>query len=478
MNGTILDAGSHMKGYYVTEQEDWEAALDDSAHCNPVVIAPEAAIAVNTDTTITSNLIVQGSLTVNEGVTFTVNMRFDNDIYGVMNNLSGTLTNNGTLNLNMPLDVCGTLKNHGTINMAEYNGDDHGENWTTDGHIFLYTELNDEGALDDQSGLFTNYGSIFNENTISINHDARMANTNTGTIDNYGRIESRDGINDSNLFPLSNSGFIWGGEVNLNYEGFFYTRTDGRDIPDVGRYPIAPKDDQGNLYRETTAIAATGEETYVLFYHYYNYDSGKWVDEPIDANDEGLSVYGVNNSSPDDVSFEEWADMSPEDIALIGDPDFTNYRFTKFYFSTFDYYMLSYNAGTAESPMLYYLPVSVQLPELGYYRGDSTGQGDMEQNYIKTFGDLSYVPNSPCEERTFYTILNIDQDKFSEGYTTEYILYEGGDRVTIEPAYDETGETPSGDKRVFKLTIKDDVYGGFALLMQVVVRNLGGNAAL
>ena len=480
VNGTILDAGAgdHMKGYYVTNQAGWEAALADSAHCNPIIIASGASITVSTDTTITSNLIVQGNLTINTGVTFTLNMRFDNDIYGVMNNLSGTLINQGTLNLNMPLDVCGTLENYGTINMAGYDANEYGENWTTDGHIFLYTELNDEGAVDDQSGLFTNYGSIFNENTISVNHDSNMVNADTGVIDNYGRIESWDGINETNLFPLTNTGVIWGGEINLDYEGFFFTWTEWRELQDVGGYPAVAKDDRGSLYRGATVFPAIGEETYALYYHYYDEVKGEWVDDPIGVYDENLSVQGVNGSMPSDMTLEEWADLNPGDIAKIEDPDFTDYKFTKIHYSVFDPYMLSYNAGTTESPRRYYLPISVQLPELGYYRDASIDTADMENNYIKTFGDLSYVPNSPREERTFYAILNIDPDKFSEGYTTEYILYEGGDRVIVEPTYDESGESPTGDKRVFKVTIEDNVYGGFPLLMQVVVRNPQGEEML
>ncbi|GAB1475734.1 hypothetical protein MASR2M70_05660 [Bacillota bacterium] len=473
VNKTISDAGegNHMKGYYVTNQGGWDAAIDDSTHCNPIIVAPEASITVSTDTTITSNLIVRGNLTIDTDISFTLKMRYDGDTNGVMNNLSGTLINKGTLNLKMPLDICGTLKNIGIIKMDGYDGNDKGENWTTDGHIFLYTELNGEGSDDDKSGFLNNYGYIFNSNTISINHAARMANVNTGTIDNYGRIETWDGISDSNIFPLSNNGLIWGGEIKLNYEGLFYSWTDGRNLSDVGRYPVPAKDDEGNLFRVATASPATGEETYVLFYHYYDNEDKVWVCEPIDASDKRLSIQGVNGSSPDDhVTFEKWADMSPEDIASIVDPDFTNFKFIKFNFSKFDDYVMSFDVDMPEDPMTYYLPISVQLPELGYYRENSTKQADMEQNYIKTFGDLSYVPNSD-PSRTFYMIADIDAKILDSNPSFEYVITEGGGNVVVEPTYDNSGPEPVGNKKVYKITVKDDVYGGFPLNIRLTAKN-------
>lgn len=111
LNKEISDSetGTHIRGYYVTNQAEWETALSDAAHCNPIVIGsevtPEVPIVISTDTAISCTLIVDGNLTINQGVYFTLNMNLD---------LYGNLTNNGTIEINKGIAInnSATLRNN------------------------------------------------------------------------------------------------------------------------------------------------------------------------------------------------------------------------------------------------------------------------------------------------------------------------------------------------------------------------------
>ncbi|HPF19688.1 MAG TPA: hypothetical protein PLY08_08990, partial [Bacillota bacterium] len=229
VTGTITDVGDgdHMRGYYVTNQAEWETALADSAHCNPIVIGPEAvsgsAILVTTDTAITSNLFVEGDLVISEGVTFTVGMRYDGDVNGVANEVMGALINNGTLELIVPFAVSGTLVNNGTIETAAYDGDEQGENWTEDGSIILYTWRDEDEILPDRNGHLENSGTILNNSTISINDGATAFNSPAGLIEGGG-IKNWWDFASGNTFPLINEGLLRFVDVGMEYTRLvFYT---------------------------------------------------------------------------------------------------------------------------------------------------------------------------------------------------------------------------------------------------------------
>jgi hypothetical protein len=146
---------------------------------------------VSSNTSITSASSVNlnfGSITINEGVTLTV------EAGGVMDLLGMTVTNNGTI-----LIIADTVEENPNDGRVELRDDSY------------YDSDTDTTIVND--GILTNNGTIIMDGRLELNDGAELSNSDTGrfTINNYLRL--------SEGAVLSNSGSIIGGSegrIELN----------------------------------------------------------------------------------------------------------------------------------------------------------------------------------------------------------------------------------------------------------------------
>lgn len=442
INGTITDdgAGTHMTGYYVTSQAEWEAALADSAHCNPIVIGPEAvsssAIVITTDTAITSNLFVEGALIINPGVTFTVEMRYDDDVNGVSNDVSGTLVNNGTLELIVPFAVSGTLVNNGTVWTAAYNGDEYGQNWTEDGSILLYTWRDEAEVLPARSGHLENNGLILNDSTIAINDGATAFNSPAGLIEG-GAISNWWDFAPENTFPLINEGIIRFADIDqkINYTHLAY-----RDLDNTGS-GWYENPEYGYGYELS---CQPGNQYYGLFGLWdYNGVSETWGFTAVTPGALALSSgsgISLNVLDPSEVSTDPAQDVGNSaaflrmDLAEWGDHE------------------ISYAAADST---VYRMAVTVDIPHMGYYR-DTTASQDYYIDRVR------YIPDGDTH---FYAIVRGD---FSEGWTSDFEFLDAEGRAIEETRVKVEATT---DPAIYLVTVNKGAAGNFGLHMKIILDN-------
>lgn len=429
--------GSHMRGYYVKDIDDWEEAVEDSEHCNPIVIAPEAAgddaIVVSENTELTCNLIVEGDLVINNGVTLTLKMRFDGDTNGVANDIKGSLTNNGTLELLAPVSVCGTLENNGTMWAAAYNGDQNNEDWTEDGSILMYTLYNgDIEPAPIQSGLLKNTGTIINYATIAINDIAVLHNTSTGVIEG-GAIRNWWYLAPENIYPLVNEGLIRFTEIDqkINYTHLAY-----RDLDNTGKgwYENPEYGYIHDLYCQP------GNQLHGLFGLWdYNDETGKWgfatiePDRLVPSADSGISLNTLDNS---EISTDSAQDVS------------NSAAFVRMEINEWGDHEISYTAADSK---VYRMAVTADLPIIGYY----TGPAATQETYLSS---MTYTPEA---EDIFYAVFNVD---FQEGWgwTSDFEIMNGEDKVTVEN---------TEKLNVFKVTVNHDTKGNFEFNLKIILDN-------
>jgi hypothetical protein len=443
VNGIITDVGDgdHMRGYYVTNQGEWETALADSAHCNPIVIGAEAvsgsAIAVTTDTAITSNLFVEGDLIINEGVTFTVGMRYDGDTNGVSNDVMGALINNGTLELIVPFAVSGTLVNNGTVWTAAYNGDEYGQNWTEDGSILLYTWRDEAEVLPARSGHLENNGLILNDSTIAINDGATALNSPAGLIEG-GAISNWWDFAPENTFPLINEGIIRFADIDqkINYTHLAY-----RDLDNTGS-GWYENPEYGYGYELS---CQPGNQYYGLF-GLWDYDgvSETWGFTAVTPGALALSSgsgISLNVLDPSEVSTDPAQDVGNSaaflrmDLAEWGDHE------------------ISYAAADST---VYRMAVTVDLPPMGYYTAATASR----ETYLNS---ATYTPGAG---EVFYAIVNGD---FSEGWTSNFEILTGADQVTV---------ATTAAVNVYEVTVNPETTGNFGFNLKILLDNAAIGAYL
>lgn len=450
----------YSRGYYVETQADWDAAVADKAHCYEILIGVEAsdgdAIVVSDAVELTSNLRVEGELTIEKEASLTLSRRFDHEMpyaYDEGNHIYGTVINDGTLNADIWMDICGTLENNGIINLAGY-GEDESGNWITDGHIFLYSFFNEAGEPY-WEGLLENAGIINNRNFISINNSSSLENQPSGEIYNYGEITQwfRD---EGAQFPLENRGLIYG-RVDLDYTHLCYQWLDR----DEDKF-FEPKE----VNTDSHFVEQPSHTANVLFMVYdYDSDQGEWVYTPI-GHDE-LIVDPFDEMDPENPIFKIEA-IPEKDVSDNAELTANKDKYATVHFLDWGKNLMGYRNGTGEDAPIYLLPVMVRLPELGFY--SSAEVPPTTASYINTFGGFAYEPNSEPENRTFYMIADIDDKILNSDPSFEYGIIEGMGKVSVEPTYDDSSE-PAGDKRVCKVAIKDNVYGSFPLNIRLTVRN-------
>lgn len=443
VNGIITDVGDgdHMRGYYVTDQAGWETALADSAHCNPIVIGAEAvsgsAIAVTTDTAITSNLFVEGDLIINEGVTFTVGMRYDGDTNGVSNDVMGALINNGTLELIVPFAVSGTLVNNGTVWTAAYNGDEYGQNWTEDGSILLYTWRDEAEVLPARSGHLENNGLILNDSTIAINDGATALNSPAGLIEG-GAISNWWDFAPENTFPLINEGIIRFADIDqkINYTHLAY-----RDLDNTGS-GWYENPEYGYGYELS---CQPGNQYYGLF-GLWDYDgvSETWGFTAVTPGALALSSgsgISLNVLDPSEASTDPAQDVGNSaaflrmDLAEWGDHE------------------ISYAAADST---VYRMAVTVDLPPMGYYTAATASR----ETYLNS---ATYTPGAG---EVFYAIVNGD---FSEGWTSNFEILNGADQVTV---------ATTAAVNVYEVTVNPETTGNFGFNLRILLDNAATGAHL
>ncbi|HCU07965.1 MAG TPA: hypothetical protein DF480_03180 [Clostridiales bacterium] len=432
--GTITDVGDgdHMRGYYVTNQAEWETALSDNAHCNPIVIGTEAvsagAIVITTDTAVTSNLMVEGDLIINEGATFSLQMRYDGDVNGVLNDVSGTLINNGTLETIVPLPVCGTFVNNGTLITAANNGDDQGENWTEDGSIVLYV-FGEEGQLG-FTGHLENNGTILNGATISVNGSATAFNDATGLIEG-GTINSWWGISSENTFPLSNKGLIRFANIELNYTHLAYRNLDNT----------------GSGWYENPEYGY-GYELYCQKGSQYCGLFGLW------DYDDVSEAWGFAAATPGALVLSSGSGIALETLhpgELSADPaqDVGNSAaFVRMTTSEWGDHEISY---TAADSTVYRMAATVDIPPMGYYTAPTASR----EAYLSS---ATYTPGAG---EIFYAIVNGD---FSDGWTSNFAILNGADQVTV---------ATTAAVNVYEVTVNEGTRGDFGLNLKIILSNPG-----
>lgn len=443
VNGIITDVGDgdHMRGYYVTDQAGWEMALSDSAHCNPIVIGAEAvsgsAIAVTTDTAITSNLFVEGDLIIGEGTTFTVGMRYDGDANGVSNDVMGALINNGTLELIVPFAVSGTLVNNGTVWTAAYNGDEYGQNWTEDGSILLYTWRDEAEVLPARSGHLENNGLILNDSTIAINDGATAFNSPAGLIEG-GAISNWWDFAPENTFPLINEGIIRFAEIDqkINYTHLAY-----RDLDNTGS-GWYENPEYGYGYELS---CQPGNQYYGLF--------GLW-------DYDGVSeTWGFTAVTPGALALSSGSGISldvldPSEASTDPAQDVDNSAaFLQVGISEWGDHEISY---TAADSTVYRMAVTVDLPPMGYYTAPTASR----EAYLNS---ATYTPGAG---EVFYAIVNGD---FSEGWTSNFEILRGADKVTV---------TTTAAVNVYEVTVNPETTGNFGFNVRILLDNAAIGAHL
>ena len=439
ITGTITDVGdgNHMRGYYVTNQSEWETALADSAHCNPIVIGPEAvagsAIVVATDTAIACNLIVEGELRISEGAGLTVDLRYDGNTFGSYNGVSGILSNYGTLNVNAPFFVSGNLYNYGTMLTAAKDGDANGEGWTRDGTITLYSWS--DGSTVFKDGYLENNGTIYNDAVLVINNMGALCNAETGLIQG-GRIARWEGEPFENVDALHNEGLICNAEIELDYTHLAcaylgYSWEDG--------WYENPEAQSSNSLREQPGSNPT------LMFGLWDYDESEgWGF--ISVTPGALSV-----SSGSGIAVEP---LNPSQISANPAHDTHNSgSYVSMAISQWGDFEVSYTDSV--EGITYRLPVTVDLPDLGFYNARDGLPVATRENYITGFSR----PYTPDTGDGFYAIA---QGDFSSGWDSQYQLVDGGESVTV---------TATTDPAIYLVTVNEGVAGNFNLHLKIILDN-------
>lgn len=247
--GTITDLenGRHSVGYWVTSQDEWDVAVSDE-YVYSIVVAPgdthEAIHVVGSvsPTVINSNFFVNegATLIVDEGAALILNMRFDGVKEVSINNIDGELINDGTITLNVGLNIkpTGSLTNNGTINL--------GDN----------ANQPERGGINMRGGLLMNNGTINNYGWIEIADEKFGSDPsnwiesimiNEGSINGY--TDKDREINDIQFVTLTDSeaGLINAATSVKNYDKIAIIWDGSRENPN-STITLTQNIEVGNLY--------------------------------------------------------------------------------------------------------------------------------------------------------------------------------------------------------------------------------------
>ncbi|MDP2387839.1 MAG: T9SS type A sorting domain-containing protein [Bacteroidota bacterium] len=245
----------------------WNAGATWSPSAPPCNLPAGSSIVINHFVTLTCNIILNGSMTINAGGrltgnrTITVNSGTSISNSGLIStttninvNSGGSITNNGTMTTTADINVNsgGTYTNNGTVTALDFNNQGTTTNSVTG-------TLNTTDDLDNQNGTFTNNGNLNIADDLK-NDPGNF--TNNGVIVVTNDIDNQDGtfINNGGISvadDLDNQGGTWTENGNTSVTNTI-DNTGGGTITGTAQLCASTIDNAGGVISGSIDICGCG----------------------------------------------------------------------------------------------------------------------------------------------------------------------------------------------------------------------------